>query len=61
MRETSVWTLRQGKAIRQEAFATKAEALAAWGCRNKMLTPTPDLQFSGFYMARNARVNGRPG
>ena len=29
--ETSVWTLREGKAIRQEAFATKAEALEAVG------------------------------
>jgi ketosteroid isomerase-like protein len=31
--ETSVWTLREGKAIRQEAFATKAEALEAVGQR----------------------------
>jgi uncharacterized protein len=29
--ETSVWTLREGKAIRQEAFVTKAEALEAVG------------------------------
>jgi ketosteroid isomerase-like protein len=29
LNETSVWTLREGKAIRQEAFATRAEALDA--------------------------------
>jgi uncharacterized protein len=31
VREASLWTLRQGKAIRQEAFASKAEALEAAG------------------------------
>jgi ketosteroid isomerase-like protein len=29
--ETSIWTLQKGKAIRQEAFTTKAEALDAVG------------------------------
>jgi ketosteroid isomerase-like protein len=35
--EASLWTLREGKAVRQEAFATRAEALEAARLRDQAL------------------------
>jgi ketosteroid isomerase-like protein len=35
--ETALWTLREGKAVRLEAFATKAEALEAARLRDQAL------------------------